>query len=91
MTIFAFSSARALLLGFGIIMALAGQARCQEPGEASRETIIQGVRDDVRQKIREQQNVPAGQPTVGAASEPQARHRAEPHTDSHSEKIKSPE
>jgi hypothetical protein len=34
-------------------MALCGAARCDDPAESSRETIIQGVREDVRRHIRE--------------------------------------
>jgi hypothetical protein len=40
----------AALVAFGMLAVLSSQARSQD---SSRETIIQGVRDDVRRKIRE--------------------------------------
>jgi len=41
------------ILPFGLLMALCGTARCDDPAESSRESIIQGVREDVRRHIRE--------------------------------------
>jgi hypothetical protein len=63
---------RTLLAGFGLIVALGGAARSQDysPADSSRDSIIQGVRDDVRRKIRQQEaaqySVESG--TVGQAS-----------------------
>lgn len=52
-----FRFCRAMLAGFGVIVALAGTARSEDysPADSSRDSIIQGVRDDVRRKIRDQQ------------------------------------
>jgi hypothetical protein len=44
---------RAPMLGLGLLLALCGAARCDDPAESSRESIIQGVRDDVRRHIRD--------------------------------------
>jgi hypothetical protein len=49
-----FRLCRVFLVGFGMYLALGGVARCDDPAESSRDSIIQGVRDDVRRKIREQ-------------------------------------
>jgi len=50
---------RTALAGFGLIVALAGAARSEDysPADSTRDSIIQGVRDDVRRKIRDQQAV----------------------------------
>ncbi|MBR1120852.1 hypothetical protein JQ628_04930 [Bradyrhizobium lablabi] len=52
-----FRFCRALLAGLGLIVALAGAARAEDysPADSTRDSIIQGVRDDVRRKIRDQQ------------------------------------
>ena len=54
-----FRFCRALLAGFGLIVALGGAARSEDysPADSTRDSIIQGVRDDVRRKIRDQQAV----------------------------------
>jgi len=44
-----------LLVGFGLLAAWPGKARCEDGAGAARETIIEGVRDDIRRKLREQQ------------------------------------
>jgi hypothetical protein len=51
-----FRFGRALLAGFGLVVALGGAAQSQDhPADSSRDSIIQGVRDDVRRRIRDQQ------------------------------------
>lgn len=55
-----FRLSRAPILAVGLLMALCGAARCNDPAESSRESIIQGVRDDVRRHIREEQMREAG-------------------------------
>jgi hypothetical protein len=51
-------------------LAFGGVARSNDPTEASRESIVQGVRDDVRRKIKEQSEIEARKEpvTVGRAS-----------------------
>jgi hypothetical protein len=44
-----------LIVGYGMLVAGGGVARCDDPAAASRESIIQGVRDDVRLKIRQRE------------------------------------
>ncbi|MBR0855764.1 hypothetical protein [Bradyrhizobium liaoningense] len=46
---------RLSLAALGLLMALSGTARCDDPAEASRESIIQGVRDDVRRQIKQRE------------------------------------
>ena len=52
-----FRAFRSVLIGIGLIAALSSPARSQDanPSDSSRDSIIQGVRDDVRRKIRGQQ------------------------------------
>jgi hypothetical protein len=59
-----------LLIGFGVAVTL-DTARSQDhPADSSRDSIIQGVRDDVRRRIRDQQAVEyrADAATVGQTS-----------------------
>jgi hypothetical protein len=66
-----FRSCRALLAGFGLVVALGGAAQPQDhPADSSRDSIIQGVRDDVRRRIRDQQAAEyrAESATVGQTS-----------------------
>lgn len=49
---------RALMVGLGLSTALVGVAKSEESIDSSRESIIQGVRDDVRRKIREREAKP---------------------------------
>ena len=56
------SFVRAPILALPLLMALCGVARCDDPAEASRESIIQNVREDVRRHIRAQQTQEAGKP-----------------------------
>ena len=44
--------ARAPMLALPLLVALCGGARCNDPAESSRDTIIQNVREDVRRHIR---------------------------------------
>ena len=46
---------RALMVGLGLSTALVGVAKSEESIDSARESIIQGVRDDVRRKIRERE------------------------------------
>jgi hypothetical protein len=48
------------ILAFGLLLALCGTARCDDPADSSRESIIQGVREDVRRHIREEATQEAG-------------------------------
>lgn len=41
-----------LAIAFGFLLVLAGHAKADDPAMSPRETIIQGVRDDVRRHIR---------------------------------------
>lgn len=61
-----FRLSRAPILAVGLLMALCGAARCNDPAESSRESIIQGVRDDVRRHIREEQMRQAGKRSQSA-------------------------
>ena len=54
---------RALMVGLGLSTALVGVAQSEESTDSARESIIQGVRDDVRRKIREREAKP---PNSGA-------------------------
>jgi hypothetical protein len=66
-----FRFCRLSLAGFSLILALGGAAQSQDhPSDSSRDSIIQGVRDDVRRKIRDQQAAEyrAGSATVGQTS-----------------------
>ncbi|MBI5323240.1 hypothetical protein [Bradyrhizobium sp.] len=59
---------RTLLFGLCLTLPIASVGRCEDPAKASRDTIIQGVRDDVRRKIREREaNPPAAQPDAQTA------------------------
>ena len=58
------------MVGLGLSTALVGVARSEDPSEGSRESIIQGVRDDVRRKIREREAKP---PNNGAKVAAKAR------------------
>ncbi len=58
---------KALFLGLGLAVLIVNAARCDDPADASRDSIIQGVRDDVRRKIREHEaNPPAARPGAQA-------------------------
>jgi hypothetical protein len=73
----AYGFCRVLLFGLGMSLALGGVARSNDPAQASRESIIQGVRDDVRRKIHEQSaSETRKEPgTVGQVSSPSSRQR----------------
>ncbi|MGY8709607.1 hypothetical protein RAD16_28035 [Bradyrhizobium sp. 18BD] len=60
------SFARAPSLALPLLLALCGVARCDDPAEWSRESIIQNVREDVRRHIRAQQTQEAGKPAKSA-------------------------
>ena len=51
------------LLAVGLVVALCSAARCDDVSDASRESIIQNVREDVRRHIRAQQAQDAGKPS----------------------------
>lgn len=53
------STRRAVIFAFGILMVMSAgaRARADEAG-SSRESIIEGVRDDVRRKIQERNEIP---------------------------------
>ena len=53
-----YTARHAVVLGFGILM-LAGVAARSDEAAGAREQIIQGVRDDVRRKIQERNEMPA--------------------------------
>ncbi|MDF0495633.1 hypothetical protein [Bradyrhizobium yuanmingense] len=44
--------ARAPILALPLLVALCSVARCNDPAESSRDSIIQNVREDVRRHIR---------------------------------------
>jgi hypothetical protein len=66
---------RAVIIAFAVLVTLSTQARSQD---ASRETIIQGVRDDVRRKIQEENERAAG-PRANHAYARQWHHAEPPH------------
>jgi hypothetical protein len=53
------SVCRAAVLAFGMIAVLGAKACADEAIDSTRETIIQSVRDDVRRKIPERNQMPA--------------------------------
>jgi hypothetical protein len=53
-----YSINRAIILGFGMLLFVNASARSDEAA-GTREQIIQGVRDDVRRKIEERNEIPA--------------------------------
>jgi len=57
------SFARTPILALPLLLALCGVARCDDPAESSRESIIQNVREDVRRHIRAQQTQEAAKPS----------------------------
>mgnify|MGYP000997880309 FL=1 len=63
-----------LLLGLGLATSLVGIAHANDPTDAPRDSIIQGVRDDVRRKIKEREHSPpVTRPeaqTTGSGSDP---------------------
>jgi hypothetical protein len=62
---------RAALIAPGMIAAFGAGVRANEAIDASRETIIQGVRDDVRRKIRERSEMPeVKRPEVASEAKP---------------------
>jgi hypothetical protein len=44
---------RTLILSMGLVAAAVSEGRCDEPVDTNRDTIIQGVREDVRRQIKE--------------------------------------
>lgn len=61
----------AAIVALGMIAVFSARARADEAIDASRETIIQGVRDDVRRKIRERSETPAeSRPEVASEGKP---------------------
>lgn len=65
-----YSVKRTILLGFGILLLAGTVARSDETSD-SREQIIQGVRDDVRRKIQERNEMPAeSREDVAAGNKP---------------------
>ena len=60
---------RALLVGFGITVAMGGAARAYEsPADSARQSIIQSVRDDVRRRIHTGEANPMDtRPEIGTA------------------------
>jgi hypothetical protein len=58
----------AAIVALGMIAVFNARARADEAIDASRETIIQGVRDDVRRKIRERSET-TGETRTETASE----------------------
>ncbi|TWB55703.1 hypothetical protein [Bradyrhizobium sacchari] len=67
--------ARASILALPLLVALCSVARCDDPAESSRESIIQNVREDVRRHIRAQQTQEAGKPSKSTELSPAATQR----------------
>lgn len=51
------TASRAALLGLGLVTASVRAGQCDDPAETNRDTIIQGVRDDVRRQVRQRETV----------------------------------
>jgi hypothetical protein len=59
------------IVALGMFAALNGRARADEAIDSTRETIIQGVRDDVRRKIHERNEVPSeNRPEIASEGKP---------------------
>jgi hypothetical protein len=43
------------IVGLGLLAAWPGKARCDEAAAGARESIIEGVRDDIRRRLKEQE------------------------------------
>ncbi|SHL08694.1 hypothetical protein SAMN05444159_4957 [Bradyrhizobium lablabi] len=67
----------ALLIGLGLALAAAGDGRCdpvREEIDATRQSIIQGVRDDIQRRVKQQSRIDsAGRTEV--VSQPVPPHR----------------
>jgi hypothetical protein len=68
-----FSTFRAAILVFGLLAVLDAKAKADEAVDSTRESIIQGVRDDIRRKIQERNEAPAEKrPEVASEAKPAA-------------------
>lgn len=67
------STLGAVILVFGMLAVLSARAKADETGDSTRESIIQGVRDDVRRKIQERNEVQAEKrPEIASEAKPAA-------------------
>lgn len=63
--------ARAPILALPLLVALCSVARCNDPAESSRDSIIQNVREDVRRHIRAREaGKPKKSPELSQAATP---------------------
>lgn len=63
--------ARAPILALPLLVALCSVARCDDPAESSRDSIIQNVREDVRRHIRAREaGKPKKSPELSEATTP---------------------
>ncbi len=46
---------RTLILGIGLLAATTSQGRCDDSIDTNRDSVVQGVRDDVRRQIKERE------------------------------------
>jgi hypothetical protein len=84
-----YTARHAVLLGFGILM-LAGVAARSDEAAGAREQIIQGVRDDVRRKIQERNEMPAESREDVATTGKQPATTAPAHSNTRPEKTDTP-
>jgi hypothetical protein len=62
---------RVAIVALGMLAALSARARADEAVDSTRETIIQGVRDDVRRKIHERSEIPPeNRPEIATQGKP---------------------
>lgn len=67
----------ALIVLLGLLAAWPGKALCEEGAAGARESIIEGVRDDVRRKLKEQQPNEATSETRPATTSGVGDHQAD--------------
>lgn len=66
-----FSALRAAIPVFGMLAVLNAKAKADEVLDSTRESIIQGVRDDIRRKIQERNEAPAEKrPEIASEAKP---------------------
>lgn len=70
----AIRSCRALLVGFGITVAMGGAAWSYSPADLARQSIVQSVRDDVRRRINTGEANPMDtRPEIGTVGQASSR------------------
>ena len=73
--------ARAPILALPLLVALCGVARCNDPAESSRDSIIQNVREEVRRHIRSREaGKPKKSPELSQAATPRGATKKRNHS-----------